>query len=61
MSVEYPVQRALFYIESPDERVCMWMHGTSSADAWAQNLGPTDKVAEMLSQWLATIDDTEGL
>jgi hypothetical protein len=51
-----PEQEALFYIEGPDERGCVWMHGSSSADPWAQNLGPADKVAETLSHWLDSID-----
>ena len=55
-----PEQEALFYIEGPDERGCVWMHGTSSADPWAQNLGPAPKVAEVLSQWLGSIDDGES-
>jgi hypothetical protein len=39
------------------------MHGTNSADPRAYNLGPRDKVAEALSQWLASIDydETTGL
>jgi hypothetical protein len=55
-----PEQEALFYIEGPDERGCVWMHGTSSADPWAQNLGPAVKVAEVLSQWLASLDDGDS-
>ncbi len=47
-----PEQEALFYIEGADERGCVWMQGASSADHWAKNLGPADKVAEVLSQWL---------
>ena len=54
-----PEQEALFYIEGPDERGCVWMHGASSKDPWAQNLGPARKVAEVLSSWLASIDDEE--
>jgi hypothetical protein len=54
-----PEQEALFYIEGPDERGCVRMHGASSADPWSQNLGPAAKVAEVLSQWLASIDDAE--
>ncbi|MGZ2411976.1 hypothetical protein ACUXST_001397 [Sphingomonas sp. F9_3S_D5_B_2] len=50
---EQAEQEALFYIEGPDERGCVWMHGTSSSDPWAENLGPQDKVAEVLSHWLA--------
>jgi hypothetical protein len=55
-----PEQEALFYIEGPDERGCVWIHGASSRDPWAQNLGHRDKVAEVLSQWLASIDDGES-
>jgi hypothetical protein len=55
-----PKQDALFYIEGPDERGCVWMHGVSSRDRWAQNLGPRDKVAEALSQWLGSIDSDEA-
>jgi hypothetical protein len=35
------------------------MHGASSTDPWAQNLGPANKVAEVLSQWLDSIDYDE--
>ena len=38
MSDHYePEQQALFYIEGPDERGCVWMHGASSKDPWARN------------------------
>ena len=57
--MDEPEQDALFYIEGPDERGCVWMHGTTFADPWAQNLGPRDQVAEVLSQWLASIDEDE--
>jgi hypothetical protein len=30
-----------------------------SRDPWAENLGPADKVAEALSQWLGSIDFDE--
>ena len=52
-------QDALFYIEGPDERGCVWMHGAASANPWAYNLGPADKVAEVLSQWLGSIEYEE--
>ena len=54
-----PEQETLFYIEGPDERGCVWMHGSSSGDPWTQNLGPAGKVAEVLSQWLASMDFDE--
>ncbi|WP_341632102.1 hypothetical protein [Sphingomonas agri] len=47
-------EAALFYIEGPDEHGCVWMHGASSKDPWARNLGPTGKVAELLSQWISS-------
>lgn len=50
-----PEQEALFYIEGPDERGCVWIYG-NSPDPWAQNLGPHRKAAEVLSQWLSSID-----
>jgi len=50
-----PEQEALFYIEGPDERGCVWLHSASSHDPWAQNLGPADKVAEVLWQWLGDL------
>ena len=52
-------QDASFYIEGPDERGCVWIHGASSATPWAQNLGPCRKVAEVLSQWLGSVDFDE--
>jgi hypothetical protein len=54
-----PGQDALFYIEGPDERGCVWIHGASSSDPWAHNLGPQDAVAEALSQWLGSIEYDE--
>jgi len=52
-------QEALFYIEGPDERGCVWIHGTNSNDPWTQNLGPCRKVAEVMSQWLGSVDFDE--
>jgi hypothetical protein len=53
-----PEQEALFYIEGPDEDGCVW-RCSAEAGAWCHNMGPADKVAEVLSQWLASIDDAE--
>jgi hypothetical protein len=55
-----PDQEALFYIEGPDARGCVWMEGRATAGRWSYNLGPPGKVAEVLSQWLASIDDGES-
>ena len=53
-----PKQDALFYLEGPDEDGCVWINSTD-APGWHHNLGPADKVAELLSQWLASLDDAE--
>ncbi len=55
-----PKQIALFEIEGPDEDGCVWICSAKGRDDWCRNLGPADKVAEVLSQWLATIDDGES-
>ena len=55
-----PEQDALFYIEGPDERGCVWIYGAQTGVSWSQNLGPVDKVAQALSQWLASIDADES-
>jgi hypothetical protein len=59
MTSEEPEQEALFQIEGPDERGCVWICSAEGRDIWCQNLGPQDKVVEVLSQWLASIDDAE--
>ena len=58
MDIE-PEQEALFYIEGPDEDGCVWIYGASPGDPWAQNLGPCGKVAEVMSQWLGSVDVDE--
>ncbi|GAC1585996.1 MAG: hypothetical protein NVS3B5_20310 [Sphingomicrobium sp.] len=52
-------QDALFEIEGPDEDGCVWICSSAGRDDWCQNLGPHDKVAEVLSQWLGSIDEGE--
>jgi hypothetical protein len=54
------VQEALFQIEGPDEDGCVWACSPDGRDIWCQNLGPTKKVAEVFSQWLAAQDCYEG-
>ena len=54
-----PEQGALFYLEGPDEDGCVWISSTDEP-SWHHNLGPAHKVAEVLSQWLASIDDGES-
>ena len=54
-----PEQSALFQIEGPDEDGCVWICSTEGRDVWCQNLGPQEKVAPVLSQWLGSIDYDE--
>ena len=51
-----PDQDALFYIEGPDDDGCVWISSTDEP-GWHHNFGPADKVTEVLSHWLASIDD----
>jgi hypothetical protein len=44
-----PKQDALFYLEGPDEDGCVWISSTDDPP-FHFNLGPADKVAEVLSQ-----------
>jgi hypothetical protein len=60
LSGDEPEQDALFEIEGPDEDACVWIHSTDPRNPWTQNLGPRDKVAEVLSQWLGSIDSGEN-
>ena len=50
-------QEALFYLEGPDEFGCVCICSADLPGQWCHNLGPADKVAKVLSQWLASIDD----
>lgn len=59
MSDDGPEQEALFEIQGPDEDGCVWACSPAGRDIWCQNLGPTEKVAEVLSQWLQSIDYDE--
>lgn len=52
-------QSALFEIEGPDEDGCVWICSSEGRDVWCQNLGPKDKVAEVMSAWLGSIDYLE--
>ena len=54
------VEEALFQIEGPDEDGCVWACSTEGRDVWCANLGPRDKVATVMSQWLALQDCDEG-
>ncbi len=52
---EGPDQEALFNIEGADEDGCVWICSAKAGD-WCHNMGPADKVAEVLSEWLSSID-----
>jgi hypothetical protein len=54
-----PEQDALFDIQGPDEDGCVWICSADGRDVWCQNLGPSDKLAEVLCQWLGSIDFAE--
>lgn len=56
---EGPEQEALFYIEGPDERGLRLDSPSQLRRPRAQNLGPCHKVAEVLSQWLGSIEYDE--
>jgi hypothetical protein len=53
-------QDALFQIRGPDEDGCVWICSSKGRDDWCRNLGPAEKVVELLSQWIASIDDGES-
>jgi hypothetical protein len=53
---EGPEQQAPFNIAGPEEDGCVWICSTEDRDVWCQDLGPCGKVAEVLSQWLGTVD-----
>jgi hypothetical protein len=55
-----PEQDALFQIEGPDEDGCVWACSVKGRDTWCQNLGPKDKVIEVLSRWLGEVDADEN-
>lgn len=60
MDSEEPQQDALFQIEGPDEDGRVWACSPDGRDVWCQNLGPKEKVVQMLSQWLASVDADEN-
>ena len=60
MMDDLPEQGALFEIDGPDEDGCVWICSAAGRDDWCQNLGPADKVADVLSQWLASVENDEG-
>ena len=55
-----PEQDALFQIEGPDEDGCVCICSAASRDVWCQKLGTAEKAAEVVSQWLGSIDYGEN-
>ena len=55
-----PEQDALFEFEGPDEDGCVWICSAKGRGDWCRNLGPADKITEVLSQWLGSFDLDEG-
>ena len=55
------VQRdALFRIEGPNEDGCVWICSPEgSSHVWCENLGPKEQAAQVMSQWLGSIDYDE--
>ena len=53
-------QEALFELQGPDEEGCVWACSPEGRDVWCTNLGPTARVAEVMSQWLGSIDNDEA-
>lgn len=49
-------RNALFRIEGPDEDGCVWACSNEGREVWCRNLGPAEEVAEVMSQWLGSID-----
>ena len=48
-------QDSLFEIDGPDEDGNVWIVSPEGRNVWSRNLGPQDKVAEIMSDWLAQI------
>jgi hypothetical protein len=59
VSEDDPEQEVVFHIEGPDDKGCVWACSTIGSEDWCQNLGPTAKVVEVMSRWLASIDADE--
>jgi hypothetical protein len=49
-------QDTLFQIEGPDEDGCVWLRSAKGPGDWCHNLGPKEKVADAMFQWLRSVD-----
>jgi hypothetical protein len=57
--MDEPEQAALFEIDGPDEDGGVWACSPDGPHVWCQNLGPKEKVVEVLSRWLGSVDADE--
>jgi len=55
--MENEEQEALFEIEGPDEDGCVWLCSAQGRDHWCANLGPKDKAAALMTNWLSVSHD----
>jgi len=53
-------QDSLFEIDGPDEEGNVWIVSPEGRNVWSRNLGPQDKVVEVMSDWLAQITHGEN-
>ena len=49
-------QDSLFEIDGPDDEGNVWIVSPEGRNVWSVNLGLQDKVAEVMSDWLGSID-----
>jgi hypothetical protein len=59
MPDDLPQQGPLFELQGPDEDGCVWICSAEGRDVWCHNLGPKEDAAEVMSQWLGSIDYLE--
>ena len=52
-------QDAAFKIQGPDADGFVWICSPEGRDVWCHNLGTEDQAAEVLAQWLGSIDYQE--
>lgn len=48
-----------FELRGPDENGDAWICSSKGRDDWCHNLGPYEEAAEVMSQWLGSIDYLE--
>jgi hypothetical protein len=53
-------RHVLFSLEEEDEAGCIWACSWAGPEIWRHNLGPAEKVREVLSQWLMASGQSIG-